>query len=439
MAKILGVQLAPGVTRKNMIAAWSVGFATTMFVVFIPTMQPYLLSAVLGLPKESQGSVVGLLGTVAEITMVLSLAWYGALADRHGRRPIVVAGFLICALGAVLFPFAGNASVLVALRVLLALGTAALGGMFGTIAIDYATNSSRGKSYGVLGVTTGLGGLLAVFALARLPKLFEAQGLSAADAARASFLTVAVLLVVAGLIMRAGLSKARVSDQSRHIPLTQLIATGTRLARDPGVALAYAAAFVARADLAVVSGFMALWVNHAAQEAGLSEAAALARAGMIVGIAHTMALLVSPLLGWLGDRVKRQNLVIVAQLVAALSYLSTLLVSDPLGPAMIIVACLVGVGEIAGINTAGPLLGQQVPAAVRGSAFGLHSLCGALGIMVVSMLGGWLYDVWIPAAPFVVAGSLGLVVVAFGLVVRNKVVPHPEHEGQEGSANLAKA
>ncbi|MFE3455234.1 MFS transporter [Nonomuraea sp. NPDC059194] len=443
--RVLGVGLAPGFSRTNLWACWSLGLTATMVISFLPTATPYLLGGVLEVPSQAQGRVVGLLGLAAELTMILSLAWYGALADRYGRRPVVIAGFVLCALGTALFPFAGDTTVLVALRVVFALGAAALGGMFATIAVDYAREDSRGRSYGVLGVFCGLGGLLAVLVLARLPRTFESGGMSPASAARVSFLVVAAGLLIVAVVMRFALSPARasqdaarasqdpatVSQDAGRVPLTRLVREGVALFRDPGAALAYLAAFVARADLAVIAGFMSLWIVDHATRQGMSPAEALARAGLIVGIAHTMALVASPVLGWLGDRVRRQNLVIGAQLVAALSYLSTLLISDPLGSGMIVVAVLVGVGEIAGINTAGPLLAQQAPAAVRGSAFGVQALMGALGIMCVSALGGLLYDHWRPAAPFVVSGVLGLCVVVFGLVVRKRVAPNPQANGQD--------
>ncbi|MET8047057.1 MFS transporter [Streptosporangium sp. NPDC005286] len=145
-----------------------------------------------------------------------------------------------------------------------------------------------------------------------------------------------------------------------------------------------------------------------------------------------LAELAAPLFGWLGDRMRRQDVVILAQTVAALSYLSTLLISDPLGSGMMLVAVLIGLGEIAGITTAGPLLAQQAPAGVRGSAYGVQTLCGALGILTVSALGGLLYDAWRPAAPFVVSGTLGLLVVAFGLAVRRRVTPLPESRESVG-------
>ncbi|OPG02442.1 hypothetical protein B1L11_42490 [Microbispora sp. GKU 823] len=184
---------------------------------------------------------------------------------------------------------------------------------------------------------------------------------------------------------------------------------------------------MARADLAIVVAFMSLWIkNYGTEHGGLSGAEALAKAGAVVGISQMVALLCAPVFGWLGDRMRRQDLVVLAQVVAALAYLSTLLVSDPLGPGMMLVAVLIGVGEIAAITTAGPLLAQQAPAAVRGSAFGVHTLCGAAGVMIISALGGALFDAWRPAGPFVVAGVFSLAVACFGLAVRRRVTARAE-------------
>ncbi|MDP9860754.1 MULTISPECIES: MFS transporter [Streptosporangium] len=425
--RVLGLQLADGIGRGNMWACLSMSFVATMVISFLPAAQPYILGGVLGVAEGDQGKAVGLLGVAAEIAMIASLAWYGALADRFGRRPVVVAGFALCALGAALFPFAGNTTVLVALRVVFALGVAALSGMLSTVAVDYVRDGSRGKAYGLVGLFSGLGAMVAVLALVRLPKIFEDRGMAPVDAARVSFLIVAAaVLAVAGL-MWFTLSTVRVGAAAERVPLARLVREGVALARDPGVALSYAAAFVARADLAVVAGFMSLWViDYATGERGMSAAEALARGGAVVGIAQTVAMVAAPLFGWLGDRMRRQDVLILAQAVAAVSYLSTLLISDPLGSGMMLVAVLVGLGEIAAITTAGPLLAQQAPAAVRGSAYGVQTLCGAVGILVVSGLGGLLYDTWRPAAPFVISGLSGLLVVAFGLMVRRRVRPLPE-------------
>ncbi|WP_433253132.1 MFS transporter [Streptosporangium sp. CA-135522] len=425
--RVLGLHLADGIGRGNMWACLSMSFVATMVISFLPAAQPYILGGVLGVAKTDQGKVVGLLGVAAEIAMIASLAWYGALADRFGRRPIVVAGFVLCALGAALFPFAGDTTVLVALRVVFALGVAALSGMMSTVAIDYVRDGSRGKSYGLVGLFSGLGAMVAVLGLVRLPKILEDGGTAPVTAARISFLIIAAVVLAVAALMWFTLSGTGVGATAEQVPLIRLVREGVALARDPGVALSYAAAFVARADLAVVAGFLSLWViDYATGERGMPAAEALARGGAVVGVAQTVAVVAAPLFGWLGDRMRRQDVLILAQVVAALSYLSMLLIDDPLGSGMMLAAVFVGLGEIAAITTAGPLLAQQAPAAVRGSAYGVQTLCGAVGILVVSALGGLLYDAWRPAAPFVLSGVFGLLVAVFGLVVRRRVTPLPE-------------
>ncbi|WP_169808762.1 MFS transporter [Microtetraspora niveoalba] len=420
--RVLGAQLADGISKGNMWALLFLATAGTAVVSFLPSTQPHILTVVLGVPESDQGTIVGLLGSAAELAMILSLAWYGALADRFGRRLIVVGGLTLCALGALLFPFAGNTVVLVALRVVFGLGVAAINAMLSTIAIDYVRERSRGKSYGLIGFFGGLGALIAVLVVAKLPQTMEKRGLEPVAATRLSFVIIAVAIVLVAALLWSTLSRVKVDTTAERVPLPRLVREGLVLARDPGVALSYAASFVARADLYVVVSFLTLWISdYATTERGMSSAEALAKAGAVVGISQMVALLCAPVFGWLGDRMRRQDLLIVAQLIAAGAYLSTLLVSDPLGPGMMVVAVLIGIGEIAGITTAGPMLAQQVPAAVRGAAFGVHTLCGSLGIMIVSFLGGALHDAWRPAAPFVVSGTFGLFVAVFGLVVRHRI------------------
>lgn len=424
--RVLGAWLADGVTKGNMWALLALATAGTAVISFLPSAQPHVLSVILGLPESRQGTVVGLLNTAAEIAMVVSLAWYGALADRFGRRVIVVAGLALCAAGTALFPFAGNTAALAGLRVVFGLGVAAINAMLSTIAIDYVRSRSRGASYGLVGFFGGLGALVAVLVLVRLPQTLESGGMEPVRAARTAFLLIAVGIVAAAGLLWLTLSGRRPAAAAR-VPLVRLVREGVALVRDPGVALSYAASFVARADLAIVVAFMSLWIkNYGTEHGGLTGAAALAKAGAVVGVSQMVALLCAPLFGWLGDRMRRQDLVVLAQAVAAVAYLSTLLVTDPLGPGMMLVAVLIGVGEIAAITTAGPLLAQQAPAEVRGSAFGVHTLCGAAGVMIVSALGGALFDAWRPAGPFVVAGVFSLAVTFFGLAVRRRVTPRTE-------------
>ncbi|MFD0888031.1 MFS transporter, partial [Streptosporangium algeriense] len=312
--RFAGLHLSDGIRPGNLVASMVMAFAATMIITFLPAAQPILLLGVLDGQGADEGRVVALLAAAAEIAMILSLPWYGALADRFGRRPIVVTGFTLCGLATLLFPYAGDVTVLVALRVVFALGVAALNGMLATVAIDYVRDRSRGKSYGLIGLFSGLGAMVAVLGLVRLPAIIErnlGEGGSqeaAAGAARYSFLIVAVITLAVAVLMRVTISKVRVDAASARIPLVRLVREGLTLARDPGVALSYAASFVARADLSIVAAFLPLWVVvHGVREGGMSTPEALARGGIVVGVAQTVATFGAPLFGWLGDRLRRQD------------------------------------------------------------------------------------------------------------------------------------
>ncbi|OPC79655.1 hypothetical protein B4N89_00680 [Embleya scabrispora] len=422
-----GLVLAEGITRAHMAACFLASLAVVATLTFVPAITPHLLTELLGYADDDRGSVVGWLNVAAEAVLLATMTVYGAVADRRGRRPVLVAGFVVCAVGLVLMPFAGSFGVLLAFRIVFALGAAGLTGMIGIIVADYAAPAFRGRAGGLNGVMNGLGALCSVLLLVRLPSILEHTGLSPVAATRVAFALVAGLILALAAVLHRRLSPRRVSRVGRHVPLTVLIREGVKAGRDPGVALAYAAAFVSRADLAIVGSFLALWVSdHAEQARGMSSADAVARAGLVVAIAQTAALIGAPVFGRVSDRLRRQDAVILALGMSGTAYLSALSIHDPLGPGMIPVAIAIGLGEVAGITASGPLLAQQAPRDVRGSAYGVFAFCGSSGILVVSLAGGYLYDHWRPAAPFALVGSFGLAACVFGVLVRRRVVPREE-------------
>jgi predicted MFS family arabinose efflux permease len=68
------------------------------------------------------------------------------------------------------------------------------------------------------------------------------------------------------------------------------------------------------------------------------------------------------------------------------------------------------------------LVGQEVTETNTGAVSGLFTLFGAVGILLATKIGGVLYDVWMPGAPFVITGLANgaillaaLVIIAMGL------------------------
>ena len=88
----------------------------------------------------------------------------------------------------------------------------------------------------------------------------------------------------------------------------------------------------------------------------------------------------------------------------------------------------VGAGEMGANISATSLIGKEAPDRGRGAVLGMFSLLGAVGIMVVGFVGGWLFDNWKPVGPFLyMAGSNAfLVMAAIGVYLATRQRPGNE-------------
>jgi hypothetical protein len=75
-------------------------------------------------------------------------------------------------------------------------------------------------------------------------------------------------------------------------------------------------------------------------------------------------------------------------------------------------------GETSTIIAGNALIGQNAPASYRGTILGCFALCGAMGILVATSIGGRLFDLWMPGGPFVQMGIINTLVLIFAVVVR---------------------
>ena len=192
-------------------------------------------------------------------------------------------------------------------------------------------------------------------------------------------------------------------------------------ARKPRIALAYAAAFTARADLVIVALFLALWVQLAAQAAGASQTEAAAKLGPIFGIVQGMALIWAPFFGWLADKIDRVTLVIIATVLSVIGYGWMGLTPDPTAGGMAFAAAaMLGIGQISGILASQVLIAQEAPTAIRGAVIGFVGFFGALGILLISKLGGIAFDLWRPGAPFIIMAGANVLLLVFAFWVRKQ-------------------
>ena len=422
--RIIGLSVAEAITATNLFTYYAACLAAIMLATFLPQSQAFLLTEYLRIPESEQGVISGDLNFWGEIVIIATVGLFGALSDRVGRRLVMAGGFVVVGIAFWFYPRATTVGELLTYRLVYSAGIAAVTCMIVTVIADYVRNVSRGKASGYMGIMNGIGAMIAAFVLIKLPARFIANGMTPLDAGIATFNIVAGIALLTALVLWFGLRKRPPKHLEERPGLARMMADGLGAARDPGIALAYGASFVARGNLAVVGTFLALWLTtHGTAELGMTAADALARAGMIIGISYTAALVGAPLFGILTDRVNRATALGITLLVAFAGYGGTYFVTDPFGGLMIALMVLVGLSEVGCIITSGVLIAQQAPVRIRGSVIGIFNLTGAVGILVASKVGGYLFDYWKAAGPFVFFGLVALAVLVWAVLVGRRIRP----------------
>lgn len=412
-ARLGPVALEAGVSRTN---GWTLlfgAFVTIGLVTGMAVLTPYLLTETLGMDEGRQGRALGTLTILNEVVLILAYGPLGALSDRFGRRPIYVAGFLAMAAAYLLFPLARDFGEFSAARLLYALGIGAATGMYGVLLADYAAERDRGKLAAIGGILNGLGVVLLALLLGALPAWFVARGMAGPEAAMATGAVGALACLLTAILLGLGL-KPGTPAATERLPLAAMLRRGVEAARlSPEILVGYAAAFVARGDLAIVGIFTVAWGKQAALAQGMTPADAL-EAGRLPFIIAQSAALVWPLaILAVIDRLPRARMLAAAMAIGAAGYLGMGFVSDPLSASAIPFFAALGIGQISAVLGAQTLIGKAAPADARGAVIGLFNFSGALGILVIGAVAGWAFDAIGPAAPFVLVGILnGLVALA---------------------------
>jgi MFS family permease len=410
------ILLQPGVSTRHVLCYLYAATISIALFTYLMSLTPYILTVNLGIPQEEHGRVIGNLQFLQEIAVIICISWWGAVSDRFGRRSVYILGFLLMTVAYGLYSFATSLPQLFAFRIVFALAIAATTTNLSALLADYPMDQSRGKFTGIAFFLNGLGAAASFGALSQLPSIYLGQGIDEIWSVRYAYLTVAVI-AFSGSIVMVGLKPGRPAGVAPKTPIMKLLKEGLTAVKIPRVRISYLAAFAARADMAIVTLFLILWVVQTGGAAGLTPAEAQGKAGIYVAVYSLAALVWAPIFGIIADKIDRLTLTLIAFSLAALGYgllgLSTdVLVFSGMVPALI----LAGVGQSSTAMSITVLLGEACPENIRGSVFGVQSFFGAIGILAIAWGGGQLFDLVAPGAPFfAVAAANSLVFIFAGL------------------------
>lgn len=415
-------RLQEDIAKRNAWGLMYASFVTIGLATGIAVLTPYVLKTNLGIAQGDLGKSLGTLAIVQELALLVAFAMFGAMADKIGRRAVYVIGMVLLTVAYGAFAY-GNTMVELSLyRIIFAFGIGAATGMLATVISDYAVVEDRGKLTALCGFLNGLGVVVVAIFLGKLPVYFVGLGQSEVEAGRSAMAVVAGVAFVSALVLwltlKPGVPKATDSKKS----VGALLQEGVTAARENRrIALSYCAAFVARGDIAIVGLFTIAWGNQAAIADGYSAAEAVSKGNLPFIIAQSAALMWPAVIAVPLDKMDRMKALGLTMLLGLIGYCALAFVNDPLLPMAIPFFVLLGIGQISAFLGAQTIIGKEAPEAVRGSVIGLFNFCGALGILVLTGIGGWLFDHVAPWAPFFLVGILnGVIAILCWLQYRSE-------------------
>ena len=395
---------------------WNALYLASAFCLILMTLavgtQPLYLRNVLGISPDSAGTINANIMVLAETLELFVVGAVGYLSDRLGRVRIMAAGFAVAAIGALMAPFSaaisqvlggGGLVVYYVSRLILAAGIGAIWPQTSTLAGDYTTESNRARLMANNAFMMAFGKTLVYIILMRIP-------LHAG-------VIVAMLLIAATAFAGAWLARYHLIDVAprlgqRAIPWREI----GRLLRDtPKLRLCFATAFLSRSDMVITALFLMLWYVYFADIVGVTDEQAAARGGLMIGLAGIVVMLSIPVWKMVIHSYGRVAAIVAGLSLSGLGFVAMGMVVNPFDWLIVLPVILTAAGQ-AGCFVAPQVLTVDVtPPGILGSVLGASNVVGGIGIIFFVQVGGVLFDVFGPPAPFIFVGLANFIVVAYAL------------------------
>jgi MFS family permease len=359
------------------------GFATV-----IPLL-PLYLKEHLGASATMVGVVVA---TFAAVETVFKTIW-GSLADRIGRRPVIVGGLLLSSTAPLLMTLLRSAWLFVPLRLIDGIGSAALWPVAAAVMVDRTEGQQRATAMGTLNMF-----FLSGLALGPSLGLFVSGFLGGYTFG--FYLASALLLSAAGCAMLVFRDGTHHTHPSHHLaPAARARGLLQGLHESPLLLAMLGVAFVQMIGVGLLAPILVIYAHEVVQ---LSD--------QLIGTLFLVMVLAVALAsvpgGQLADRIGRPRTVVWGMAMASagmwllpLAQRGNLLV---LGVAALLLGGSYAISSPAWLA----LMSEAAPRGSTGMVMGASETAQGAGLIIGPLLGGALYDTLGPQAPFVASAVL---------------------------------
>jgi DHA1 family multidrug resistance protein-like MFS transporter len=349
-------------------------FAQLMTAVGFSSIFPFLplyvqeLGAVSGLSIEL---LAGLVFSGQAFTMMLAAPFWGAMADRYGRKLMVERALFGGAVILLLMAFARSAEELVILRALQGLITGTVAAVNALVAAQ-APREHAGYAMGLLTVSLGAGVALGPLIGGVIADVFSYS---------ATFYITGALLFLAGIIVHIGIQETFVRPEMNPGKKNSFMGGWWSIFSARGIAVAYSMRFAGQ-----LAGNLILPIAPLFIQSLMTDTTTLnTTTGVVVGVSAATTTASAVYMGRLGDRIGHRSIIIFCSLAAGLFYVIQWGVTAPWQ--LLALQALVGVA-VGGIGPSiSALLAKYCYPGQEGTVFGLDNSITSGARSVAPMIG----------------------------------------------------
>lgn len=357
------------VWKRNLIVCWFGMFVSSIGMSQIAPVLPLYINH-LGI--TSSAAIAQLSGLAFGITYIISAVFspiWGHVADRIGRKPMLLRSSLGMAIIIGCMGFAPNAYVLVGLRLLEGVITG-FSTACTTLIATQTEKEHAGEALGTLSTASIAGSLLGPIIGGYISEYFGLKNV---------FFITGGLLFVAFITVTLFVKESFTPSNKEFLSLKGVWKSVPEKTLTITVLVTF---FILTVALYSVEPIITVYISQLSRNS--SHIALLA--GMAFSASGLANIIAAPILGKLSDKIGVQKVMLIALIVAGLDFIPQAFVTNPWQ--------LMGLRFILGLTSAGLipsvniLIKKITPSEITGRIFGLNMSAGYLGVFGGAVLGG---------------------------------------------------